>query len=235
MKTLFTEQLTTEEIVKKLRRSQRQRSDLENRVKTIIASVRRRGDRALFEFARKFDDIELTSLAVDTGEIRDAYGSVDAQLLRALKRAKRNIEAFHRHQIRRKEGPVETEEGVTLWREFRPIERVGLYVPGGKASYCSTVLMLGVPARIAGCEDIVMSTPASADGKCNASVLVAADLCGIDTIFKIGGAQAIGAMAFGTETVPKVYKIFGPGNDYVTMAKRLVYGVVDIDMPAGPS
>nr|NIQ37679.1 histidinol dehydrogenase [Pseudomonadota bacterium] len=149
--------------------------------------------------------------------------------------AKRNVERFHRSHVRKREKSVATEKGVSVWREFRPIERVGLYIPGGKAAYFSTVLMLAVPAQIAGCREIIMSTPPSKDGQCNPAVLVAADLCGIEKIYKIGGAQAIAAMAFGTETIPRVYKIFGPGSHYVTTAKLMVYGVVGIDMPAGPS
>ena len=235
MRILSTKRSTTEEILRKLRRAKRKRRDVETAVRAIIAGVRRGGDRALLEFARRFDGVELNSLRVNRRELREAYDRVDPRLLRALRNAKRNIERFHRHQVRRKESPVETQEGVKVWREFRPIERVGLYIPGGKAPYCSTVLMLAVPARIAGCKEVVVTTPASVGGICHPAVLVAAGLCGIEKIYKVGGAHAIAAMAFGTETVPRVYKIFGPGNDYVTTAKRLVYGVVDIDMPAGPS
>ncbi len=235
MKILYTQHTRLEEVAKKLRIRQRRRADVEKSVKTIIARVKSKGDRALFEFAKKFDGLSLPSLVVSRREIDQAFKEVDTRVLGALKRAKRNIERFHRHHVQRKERPVETEKGVKVWREFRPIERVGLYIPGGRASYCSTVLMLGVPARIAGCKEVVMSTPPSVGGRCNPAVLVAANLCGIERIFKTGGAQAIAAMAFGTETVPRVYKIFGPGNRYVTTAKMLVYGVVDIDMPAGPS
>ncbi|UCH70829.1 MAG: histidinol dehydrogenase [Candidatus Bathyarchaeota archaeon] len=235
MRILVSRHLSLEEISRKLRRGQGRRVAIEKAVTEIIARVRREGDRALFEFSRRFDGVTVRSLMVGRKEIDEAYKSVDARLLRSLKKAKRNIESFHKHHVRRKERPVETEKGVRVWREFRPIERVGLYVPGGRASYCSTMLMLAVPARVAGCREVVMTTPPSKDGKCDAAVLAAANLCGIQEIYKIGGAQAIAAMAFGTETVPKVYKILGPGNQHVTTAKMLVYGVVDIDMPAGPS
>jgi histidinol dehydrogenase len=235
MKILSTQDFTPEEIVKKLRRAQPQDVGVEAAVREIIDLVRRRGDRALFALTRKFDGAKLDSLAVTRGEIQDAYRSIDRRLLKALRRAKRNIRKFHIHQVQRKERSIEVEKGVRIWREFRPIERVGLYIPGGKAAYCSTVLMLAVPASIAGCREVVMCTPASESGRCDSAVLVAADLCGIQGIYKVGGAQAIAAMAFGTETVRRVYKIVGPGNRYVTTAKLLVYGDVDIDMPAGPS
>ena len=204
-------------------------------MREILAEVKQRGDRALFELTKRFDGVSLTSLTVPAGEIKAAYGAVDQKLMGALKIAKTNIEKFHRRHVKKREKPVETTKGVRVWREFRPIERVGLYIPGGKAVYPSTVLMLAAPARIAGCRDVIMCTPACEDGRCHPAVLVAADLCGVKEIFKIGGAQAIAAMAYGTETVPQVYKIFGPGNAYVTTAKMLVYGLVDIDMPAGPS
>jgi len=235
MRILSTQDLSLEEISRKLRKPQPKRLDLEGVVRDVMSRVRIRGDRALFELAEKFDGVKLRSLIVGKEEVREAYGMVDARLLRAVKRAKRNVEKFHRSHVKRRERPIETERGVRVWREFRPIERVGLYIPGGKAAYCSTVLMLAVPARIAGCREVILSTPPSKDGRCDPAVLVAADLCGIERIYKIGGAQAIAAMAYGTETVPKVYKILGPGNRYVTTAKILVYGVVDIDMPAGPS
>lgn len=235
MRIVSTQKLGLEEISRRLRRKRRSDVGVERAVKDIIASVRSEGDRALVDLAQRFDGVKLRSLAVSKGEINEAYKSVDTRLMRALKRAKRNIGRFHRSHLQRRERPVETEKGVKVWREFRPIERVGLYIPGGRAAYSSTVLMLAVPARIAGCQEVVMSTPPGRDGRCSPAVLVAADLCGIERIFKIGGAQAIAAMAFGTETVPRVYKIFGPGNQYVTTAKMLVYGSVDIDMPAGPS
>ncbi len=235
MKILRVQDLTMEDVSKKLRRAQSRRIEIERSVKDIIDRVRKEGDRALFEFARKFDGVRLSSLAVTRLEIDEAVKTVDGRLLRALKRARRNIKKFHKHHFQQKERSIETEKGVKIWREFRPIERVGLYIPGGRATYCSTVLMLAIPARIAGCKDVVIATPPSTTGRCNPAVLVAANLCGIERIYKIGGAQAIAAMAFGTDTVPRVYKIFGPGNRHVTTAKMQVYGVVDIDMPAGPS
>jgi len=224
-----------EGITEKLRKGRYQHADVESGVREILAKVKQRGDRALFELTKRFDGVSLTSLAVGGEEIREAYQSVDRKLVRALRMAERNIGKFHRRHVKKREKPVETTKGVRVWREFRPIERVGFYVPGGKAAYPSTVLMLAVPARIAGCREVIMCTPACEDGGCHPAVLVAADLCGVKKIFKIGGAQAIAAMAYGTETVPQVYKIFGPGNAYVTTAKMLVYGLVDIDMPAGPS
>jgi histidinol dehydrogenase len=235
MKILLMQDRTLEEVSKKLRRKRRKSVEIERSVREIIDRVRHGGDRALIEFARKFDNARLSSLVVSKSEIEEAIKAVDDRLLRALKRAKKNIEKFHRHHFQRKEPSIETEKGVKIWREFRPIDRVGLYIPGGGAAYCSTVLMLAVPARIAGCKQVVLATPPSTEGRCHPAVLVAANLCGIERIFKMGGAQAIAAMAFGTETVPRVYKIFGPGNEHVTRAKMQVYGVVDIDMPAGPS
>jgi len=235
MKIFLTQNSTTEEIIKKLRKGRYQHADVENRVREILAEVKQRGDRALVELTKRFDGLSLTSITVEAEEIRAAYTAVDQELVRALRTAKTKIEKFHIRHVIKREKPVETTKGVRVWREFRPIERVGLYVPGGKAAYPSTVLMLAVPARIAGCRNVIMCTPACEDGQCHPAVLVAADLCGVKKIFKIGGAQAIAAMAYGTETVPRAYKIFGPGNAYVTTAKMLVYGLVDIDMPAGPS
>jgi len=210
-------------------------SSIESVVRDLLAQVRRDGDKALFRFADKFDGLSLDSLKVAPDEIKEAYRKTEPNLLKALEASKKNIEKFHKATLRRSEPVTRTVPGVEVWREFRPIERVGLYVPGGKAAYPSTVLMLSIPAKVAGCEEIVLCTPPSRDGKCSQVVLAAAYLCGITQVFKVGGAGAIGAMAYGTETIPKVSKIFGPGNQYVTMAKMLVFGEVDIDMPAGPS
>ncbi len=200
----------------------------------IITLVREKGDTALFELTKKFDGVQLPTFRVSRREIQEAYSAETRQTLAALKDAKAAIVKFQ-STILRKEPPVTTRPGVRVWREFRPVEKVGLYVPGGKAVYPSTVLMLCIPARIAGCKEIVLCVPPDKDGAVPSAVLVAADLCGVTKIFKVGGAQAIAAMAYGTETIPKVSKIFGPGNRYVTAAKMLVYGEVDIDMPAGPS
>lgn len=204
-------------------------------VKRILAKVKSDGDEALYYYARKFDGLKIKDVRVSNEEIAEAYKFVDKPLLRAIKFAKANIIKFHKTTLPAGKKVVETVPGVKVWREFRPIEKVGLYVPGGKAAYPSTVLMLAVPAKLAGCDEIVLCTPARRDGTCDPAVLVAADLCGIDKIFKIGGAQAVAAMAFGTRSVPKVYKIVGPGNSYVQAAKMMLYGEVDIDMPAGPS
>ncbi|MEK9177449.1 MAG: histidinol dehydrogenase, partial [Patescibacteria group bacterium] len=190
---------------------------------------------ALRALTRKYDGPSLKTLAVSPKEIRNAYAAESPEVIRALKLAKRNIKRFQRTTFRKKETATEMQKGVSVWREFRPIERVGLYVPGGTAAYPSTVLMLAIPAKLAGCSEVVLCVPPDKNGDVPSAVLVAADLCGITTIFKVGGAQAIAAMAYGTETIPKVSKIFGPGNRYVTTAKLFVYGEVDIDMPAGPS
>lgn len=235
MKTLSTEQFATEEIINRIRQSRSSAADVKPVVLSIIEEVKRRGDRALFDLSKRFDGVKLSSLKVSEKEIKQAYKFVLPEIVRDLKKAKRNIETFHLSTKPKKERPVTTVPGVRVWREFRPIERVGLYIPGGKAAYPSTVLMLGVPAKIAGCSKIVMCVPPMKDGTINPAVLVAADLCGITEIFKAGGAQAIAAMAYGTKSIPKVSKIFGPGNQYVTTAKMLAYGEVDIDMPAGPS
>lgn len=235
MKTLTTSKLGQQDILKRLRAQRSKSEDVNAVVSVILQNVKKRGDKALLELTQRFDGLSLKSLAVTEEEIRQARASVPKSIIAALKRAKRNIARFHKTTMRKKEPVVETEKGVRVWREFRPIEKVGLYVPGGKAAYPSTVLMLAVPAKIAGCKEIVMCTPAGRDGKCNPTVLATANMCGIKKIFRLGGAQAIAGMAYGTESVPRVYKIFGPGNQYVTTAKMLVYGEVDIDMPAGPS
>src|SRR3989338_9203355 len=235
MKVLITGKNTLTRTLNTVRRAQKESTAVESTVRTIIAKVRRGGDKALLELTRKYDGATLKTLRVSKGEIAKAYQFESPDVLRALKRAKKNIEKFHSQSLKRKEPAIETEKGVSVWREFRPIERVGLYIPGGKAAYPSTVLMLGVPAQVAGCREVILCVPPNAKGEVPCAVLVAADLCGISQIYKVGGAQAIAAMAYGTATIPKVSKIFGPGNQYVTTAKLLVYGEVDIDMPAGPS
>ena len=204
-------------------------------VRGIIDRVKSDGDRAVLEMEAKFDKAELTSLAVTEAELKEAEALVDEKLKAAIRLAKQNIETFHAAQ--RFEGKkVETMPGVTCWQKAVAIEKVGLYIPGGTAPLFSTVLMLAVPARIAGCKEIVLCTPPGRDGKVHPAVLFAAKVAGVNRIFKAGGIQAIAAMAYGTESVPKVYKIFGPGNQYVTAAKQLVsLRDVAIDMPAGPS
>ncbi|CCZ38906.1 histidinol dehydrogenase [Bacteroides fragilis CAG:558] len=204
-------------------------------VRDIINCVRVGGDRTVMEYEAMFDKAELTSLAVTLEEIEEAEKEVPIELKAAIYLAKRNIEAFHAAQ--RFEGKkVDTMEGVTCWQKAVAIEKVGLYIPGGTAPLFSTVLMLAIPAKIAGCKEIVLCTPPDKNGKVHPAILFAAHLAGVSKIFKVGGVQAIASMAYGTESIPKVYKIFGPGNQYVTAAKQLVsLRDVAIDMPAGPS
>lgn len=210
-------------------------SALNGVVDDILEDVRNNGDEAVLRCEMRFDGVSLQSLAVTDGEIENAVRSVDAELKEAIELAHSNIERFHMAQ-RTTEHKVETMPGVTCWQKSVAIQKVGLYVPGGTAPLFSTVLMLATPARIAGCEDIVLCTPPDKNGNVNPAILVAAKTAGVDKIYKIGGVQAIGAMAYGTETVPKVYKIFGPGNRYVMAAKqRVSLDGVAIDMPAGPS
>src|SRR3989338_11662349 len=235
MKKLSTKKYSLSEITNLIKQRQSQKADVEKVVLRIIKEVRTDKDKALFYFSQKFDGVELKTLKVTKKEIAEAYKKESKEVIKALKIAKVNIEKFHKNNVKKKEAPIITTKGVSVWREFRPIEKVGLYIHGGKASYPSTVLMLGVPAKIAGCSEIVLCVPPDKDGEVPSVVLVAADICGISKIFKVGGAQAVAAMAYGTESIPKVSKIFGPGNNYVTTAKMLVYGEVAIDMPAGPS
>lgn len=204
-------------------------------VRDIINRVRVGGDRTVMEYEAMFDKAELTSLGVTLEEIEEAEKEVPIELKAAIYLAKRNIEAFHAAQ--RFEGKkVDTMEGVTCWQKAVAIEKVGLYIPGGTAPLFSTVLMLAIPAKIAGCKEIVLCTPPDKNGKVHPAILFAAHLAGVSKIFKAGGVQAIASMAYGTESIPKVYKIFGPGNQYVTAAKQLVsLRDVAIDMPAGPS
>ena len=204
-------------------------------VRSVIDRVKEEGDRAVLDYEEKFDKVMLASLAVSEEEQQEAENLVSEDLKAAIRLAKQNIETFHAAQ--RFEGKkVQTQPGVTCWQKAVAIEKVGLYIPGGTAPLFSTVLMLAVPARIAGCTEIVLCTPPGRDGKVHPAVLFAAKVAGVNRIFKAGGIQAIAAMAYGTESVPKVYKIFGPGNQYVTAAKQLVsLRDVAIDMPAGPS
>ena len=208
---------------------------LQRVVADVLNRVKSEGDRAVLELEARFDHVELESLAVTEAEMDEAETLVDEELKAAIRLAKENIETFHAAQ--RFEGrPVETRPGVTCWQKAVAIEKVGLYIPGGTAPLFSTVLMLAVPARIAGCREVVLCTPPAANGKVHPAVLFAARTAGVTRVFKAGGIQAIGAMAYGTESVPKVYKIFGPGNQYVTAAKQQVsLRDVAIDMPAGPS
>lgn len=210
-------------------------SSLNKTVSEVLNDIKIRGDKAILEYEAKFDKVELTALTVSEEEIEAAEILVTSELKDAIRRAKANIETFHTSQIFEAK-KIETSPGVVCWQKSVPIEKVGLYIPGGTAPLFSTVLMLAVPAKIAGCKEIVLCSPPNKEGKINPAILFAAKEAGVSKIYKIGGIQAIGAMAYGTQTVPKVYKIFGPGNQYVMAAKQLVsLKDVAIDMPAGPS
>ena len=231
MKLYRLEDLTPEQV---LNRDLRAEKDVEAVVDAIIADVRARGDAALRDYARKFDGAELDALEVSRQELDEAMAAADPYFLETLRMAAANIEAFHRRQLH--DNFVMTEQdGVILGQKYTPVERAGVYVPGGTAAYPSTVLMDVIPARVAGVPEIVMTTPAGRDGKVDPAILAAAAVAGVTRIFKTGGAQAVAALAYGTESVPAVDKIVGPGNVYVATAKRKVYGKVGIDMIAGPS
>ncbi len=208
--------------------------DVEKIVSDILLDVKTNGDKALKEYTQKFDGASLNSLQVTKEEIQDAVNCVDSEFLRVLKLAKKNITEFHAKQVR-KGFKLRQKNGVIIGQKITPVERAGLYVPGGTASYPSTVLMDAIPALVAGCREVVMVTPPDKNGKINPVILASAYIAGVDKIFKVGGAQAIGALAFGTESIPKVDKIVGPGNAFVAEAKKQVFGLVSIDMIAGPS
>ena len=208
--------------------------DVSDIVTGIIENVKANGDKALFEYCEKFDKATLTSLEVTEEEIEEAFNTVEPEFLRILRTAEENIRKFHEKQVRNS-FIINEKNGVVTGQKITAIEKVGLYVPGGTAAYPSTVLMDSVPAKIAGCKEICIVTPPSKDGKVNPVILAAAKIAGVDRIFKVGGAQAVAALAYGTETVPKVDKIVGPGNAFVAEAKRQVFGMVSIDMIAGPS
>ena len=218
-----------------LRRPALDTENLFDTVRSIIDRVRAEGDKAVLDYEARFDKVELASLAVTEEEMQEAVEAVGVELKAAIYLAQKNIEKFHAAQ-RFTGKKVETMEGVTCWQKAVGIEKVGLYIPGGTAPLFSTVLMLAVPAKLAGCKEIVLCSPPGKDGKIHPAVLFAARVAGVSKIYKAGGVQAIAAMAYGTESIPKVYKIFGPGNQYVTAAKQLVsLRDVAIDMPAGPS
>ncbi len=209
-------------------------TEYEDTVRRIVADVLANGDEAVLRYTRRFDCPSLEALEVPPEEIDAACRAVDDRFLAILREARDNIEAFHRHQLR--EGfRFEKEKGIVLGQKYSPIRRVGIYVPGGTAAYPSTVLMNTVPAKIAGVEEIIMTTPAGRDGKVAPEILAAARLCGVRRVFRCGGAQAIAALAYGTQSIPPVDKIVGPGNIFVALAKKLVFGKVSIDMIAGPS
>ena len=217
------------------RRPVKDTSEIERLVVPIFNEVRTDGDKALMHYTEEFDQVSIDELQVDKHTIDAAAEAVSSDLKEAIKKAYNNIYKFHDAQ-KTSRLEIETSEGVVCWQEKRPIEKVGLYIPGGTAPLFSTILMLAIPAKIAACEEIILCTPPDSQGNINPAILYTAQLCGVDRIFKLGGIQAIAGMTFGTESVPKVYKIFGPGNQYVTVAKQMAtrYNVA-IDMPAGPS
>ncbi len=223
------------EIVTELvKRSQIDVDDVLISAQSIIDEVKLQGDDALFKFTEKFDNVKLQHLRVSREEIESSYRNLEPEIINSLKKAAKNIEKFHRSQLP-EEWFQEVAPGICAGQIIRPIESVGCYIPGGRAVYPSTILMTVIPAKIAGVERVVCCTPPQKDGEIGDAVLVAADLAGADEIYKVGGAQAIAALAYGTESIEKVNKIVGPGNVFVTAAKKLVYGEVDIDFPAGPS
>ncbi|MDE6014569.1 MAG: histidinol dehydrogenase [Acetatifactor sp.] len=219
-----------------LKRSPNNYGQYESTVNEIIENVKAKGDKAVFDYTAQFDKFNLSpeNIRVTRAEIEEAYGRLDASLIEVLKHSAENIRAFHLKQLRNSWFDAK-EDGTILGMKITPIGRAGVYVPGGKAAYPSSVLMNVIPAKVAGVGEIVMTTPPGADGRVNPGTLVAADIAGVDTIYKVGGAQAIAAMAFGTESIPKVDKITGPGNIFVALAKKAVYGYVSIDSIAGPS
>ncbi|MDR2238007.1 MAG: histidinol dehydrogenase [Chryseobacterium sp.] len=217
------------------RRPVLERQEISDLIAEIFKAVEKNGDQALIEFNKKFDKAVTENIAVTKAEIENAAKQISEDLKKAIAQAKENISIFHAAQKQEAE-KIETMKGVTCWRENRAIEKVGIYIPGGTAPLFSTVLMLAIPANLAGCREIVLCTPPDRNGNVNPAILYAAQLCGISEIYKIGGAQAIAAMTLGTESIPKVYKIFGPGNQFVVAAKEYAqrYGIA-MDMPAGPS
>jgi len=209
--------------------------DLEDLVSNIFEQIKTRGDDAIYEYTNEFDKVQIHKLQVDKKEILDGVNNVPKDLKNAIQKAKKNIEKFHKAQIT-KTVKVETQPGVNCWQKKQPIEKVGLYIPGGSAPLFSSILMLAIPAQIAGCNDIILCSPPNSQGKLPKELLYTAQLCGVTKIFKVGGIQAIAGMTFGTESIPNVYKIFGPGNQYVTVAKQMASRYkTAIDMPAGPS
>lgn len=218
-----------------VRRPLFENASLERSVRKVLDKVKVKGDKAVRKYTKEFDGVKLKKFGVTEKEIQKAGNSLSPELRNAIQQAKSNIEKFHRSQVE-DEVMIETIPGINCWRRSVGIEKIGIYIPGGSAPLFSTVLMLAIPAVIAGCKEIILCTPPSKDGSVHAAILYAADLCGVSRVFKTGGVQAIAAMAYGTETIPKVFKIFGPGNQYVTAAKQLIQkDGVAIDMPAGPS
>ena len=217
-----------------LLRSQFSHDDINEKVKAILEDVKQNGDNALKKYAKMFDNAEIENLEVTQEEIDEAYKNIDERFKETLKLAYNNIEKFHKKQLRNSYITNE-EDGIVMGQIINPIEKVGVYIPGGTAVYPSSLLMNVVPAKVAGVNEIVLVSPPNKEGKINSNILAAAKVAGVNRVFKTGGAQAIAALSYGTESIPKVYKIVGPGNIYVAMAKRLVFGEVSIDMVAGPS
>jgi histidinol dehydrogenase len=236
VKTYNYSELNKDDISKLVQRNVDPANEIRTIVEEVLATVQQNGDSALFDYASKFDKVTLNKLYLDKAELEEMASTVLPEQKAALETAYQNIYKFHQTQLKN-EDKVETMPGVTCWRELRPIEKVGLYIPGGTAVLPSTFLMLGIPARIAGCHEIVVCSPPQKNGKVNAFIAYVALLLGIDKIYMVGGAQAIAAMAYGTQTISKVDKIFGPGNQFVTKAKTIVQSTTTtaIDMPAGPS
>lgn len=236
LKTYSYNQLDQAKIQELTNRNTDPNNAIQDTVSGIINEVRTHGDAALKSYAAQFDKVELEKLYLDASDIEELAMGISRDQMRALEIAFQNIHKFHSYQTKR-ERTVETMPGVSCWRELRPIEKVGLYIPGGSAVLPSTLLMLGIPARIAGCKEIVVCSPPQNNGKINGFVAYCLKLLRIERVYLVGGAQAVAAMAFGTESIPKVNKIFGPGNQFVTKAKSLIQGITDvaIDMPAGPS
>ena len=236
LKTYNYKELTTDQLQQLLDRNTDPNHAIQDTVSQIIQEVRTHDDQALKAYAKQFDKVDLEKLYLDAEEIEELAMGISRDQMRALEIAFQNIYKFHQTQLKR-ERVVETMPGVKCWREVRPIEKVGLYIPGGSAVLPSTLLMLGIPAKIAGCKEIVVCSPPQNNGKINGFVAYCLRLLKIEKIYLVGGAQAVAAMAFGTESIPKVNKIFGPGNQFVTKAKSMVQGISDvsIDMPAGPS
>ncbi len=237
MKIILENKLTKENRLSLIRRRNQFQNETDAAVKHLCLDIKQRGDAAVREYSKKFDRAEVTAFRVPAEECESAKQSLDPEILSAIAIAANNIRTFHESQ-RSKTQKIETMEGVTCWREARCIERVGLYIPAGSAPLPSTVLMLGIPSKLAGCKQIVLCSPPKANNSIDPFVLAAASIIGIDEIYKVGGAQAVAAMAYGTETIPKVDKIFGPGNRYVAAAKQFISTDPDgaaIDIPAGPS
>ena len=237
MKIIKLSDLSKKDYDRIVKRSAGRNKEIIPKVRKIMNKVKEKGDEVILEkYRKRYRSKNYESIKVTTSEIKNAYQKVDSNLIPALNQMIKNITAVHKAQLpQKKDTIVSPEKGITVWREWRAVERIGLYIPGGKAVYPSSVLMSTIPAKIAGCKEIIMCSPPADGGQISASTIVAADMVGLEKIFKVGGAEAIAAMAYGTKTIPKVYKIFGAGNSFVTLAKMITMKEVAIDMPAGPS